>query len=118
MLGHITYLSPASMTAKFGARNPVADLKAEFDRSFSVGTYLAHQGARFVERFDPWSYVTLTRAMDLFDLHSLPGGLDAALAPATCRWLLISFTSDWLFPPGTIRGDRRRPGPPGPGGGA
>jgi homoserine O-acetyltransferase len=98
MLGHITYLSAASMARKFGGRQPVADLKAEFDRSFAVGTYLAHQGKRFVERFDPLSYVTLTRAMDLFDLHATPGGLEGALAPATCRWMLVSFTSDWLFP--------------------
>ena len=54
---------------------------------------------RFVERFDANSYVTLSMAMDLFDLGDTPEQLRAALAPSRCRWLVISFSSDWLFPP-------------------
>ena len=71
--------------------------ETDLNRAFSVGTCLLDQGTRFVKRFDPLSYIALTSAMDLFDLEA--GELDESLAPATCRWLLVSFSSDWLFPP-------------------
>jgi homoserine O-acetyltransferase len=60
---------------------------------------LAYQGKRFVERFDANTYLRLSMAIDLFDLGATPEALQRALAPAGCRWLVISFTSDWLFPP-------------------
>lgn len=99
MLGHITYLSRDAMTAKFDpTRLQPRDIDTTFEKLFSVGSYLAYQGKRFVERFDANSYITLSRAMDLFDLgHDLPT-LESRFAPTTCRWLLLSFTSDWLFP--------------------
>jgi homoserine O-acetyltransferase len=100
MLGHITYLSREAMTQKFDAqRLQPHDIQTQFETKFSVGSYLAYQGDRFGERFDPNSYLTLTMAMDLFDLGATPAELSEALAPTRCRWLLVSFTSDWLFPP-------------------
>ncbi len=69
MLAHITYLSPESMAEKFDAdRLEPRRLQTEFENKFSVGSYLAYQGHRFVERFDANSYIALTMAMDLFDL--------------------------------------------------
>ena len=100
MLGHITYLSPQSMREKFGAdRMQPRDLDTLFEKKFSIGSYLAYQGDKFVERFDANSYIRLSLAMDLFDLGDSRASLAASLAPSRCRWLIISFTSDWLFPP-------------------
>jgi homoserine O-acetyltransferase/O-succinyltransferase len=100
MIGHITYLSREAMTRKFDAnRLQPRDVATEFEKTFSVGSYLGYQGARFVERFDANSYIVLSMAMDLFDLGATPAELAAALQPARCRWLIASFTSDWLFPP-------------------
>lgn len=100
MLGHITYLSPQSMTEKFEHdRLQAADIVSDFEKKFSVGSYLAYQGERFVERFDANSYVTLSMAMDLFDLGADFAQLRSQLDKATCRWLVVSYTSDWLFPP-------------------
>lgn len=99
MLGHITYLSREAMTHKFDAdRLSPRQVGTQFETRFSVGSYLAHQGDRFVERFDANSLVTLTMAMDLFDLGPTPEALHAVLRRACPKWLLISFTSDWLFP--------------------
>ncbi|MCY3020508.1 MAG: homoserine O-acetyltransferase, partial [Planctomycetota bacterium] len=100
MLGHITYLSREAMTEKFDTdRLRPRDVPTDFEKKFSVGSYLAYQGDKFVERFDANSYITLSMAMDLFDLGGTPGKVVAALAPSRCRWLVLSFTSDWLFPP-------------------
>ena len=104
MLGHITYLSREAMTEKFEAdRLSPRDVAIEFEKRFSVGSYLAYQGDRFVERFDANSYLTLTVAMDLFDLGSTPQELAAAFSNARARWLVVSFSSDWLFPPDQSR---------------
>jgi len=100
MLGHITYLSPQAMSEKFEAdRLQPRDVPTEFEKRFSVGSYLAYQGDRFVERFDANSYITLSMAIDLFDLGRTPEELEARLRLSRCRWLVLSFTSDWLFPP-------------------
>ncbi len=100
MLGHITYLSRAAMEAKFAAdRMKPRDVRTQFEKRFSVGSYLAYQGDRFVERFDANTYLRLSLAIDLFDLGATPAELAQAFAPATCRFLVVSFTSDWLFPP-------------------
>ena len=100
MLGHITYLSQQAMTAKFDFnRFQPADIPTEFEKKFSVGSYLAHQGGKFVERFDANSYITLTTAMDMFDLGATPEQLQQSFAQSTCRWLIVCFSSDWLFPP-------------------
>ena len=100
MIGHITYLSPESMQEKFEAdRLHPRDVAIEFEKNFSVGSYLGYQGAKFVERFDANSYVTLSLAMDFFDLGGTPKELAATLSSTRARWLVVSFTSDWLFPP-------------------
>jgi homoserine O-acetyltransferase/O-succinyltransferase len=100
MLGHITYLSPEAMREKFGAdRMQPRALETEFEKKFSVGSYLAYQGDKFVERFDANSYIKLSLAMDLFDLGDSPEALAANFSKSQCRWLIVSFTSDWLFPP-------------------
>ncbi len=104
MLAHITYLSDESMRAKFDpTRHAPRQVETGFESTFSVGSYLAHQGNRFVERFDANSYITLSTAMDLFDLGESAPMLRASLAPATCDWLFLSFSSDWLYPPSASR---------------
>ena len=100
MIGHITYLSKESMHEKFSAtRTQPRHLEAEFEWQFSVGSYLGFKGAEFVERFDANSYITLSMAMDLFDLGATVDDLVDLFKDNPCRWLVISFTSDWLFPP-------------------
>jgi len=104
MLAHITYLSDESMRAKFDpTRLQPRAIDTGFESMFSVGSYLAHQGGRFVERFDANSYITLSTAMDLFDLGDTPEALNKSLEPSTCRWLFLSFSSDWLYPPTASR---------------
>jgi homoserine O-acetyltransferase len=104
MLGHITYLSRDAMTSKFDpTRLTPRQIDTTFEKLFSVGSYLAYQGKRFVERFDANTYITLTRAMDLLDLGGDPSALEASLEPAESRFLLVGFTSDWLFPPDQSR---------------
>ncbi len=100
MVGHITYLSDESMGQKFG-RKLQERPKYEFDLSdqFAVESYLEHQGRKFVDRFDANSYIYLSKAMDYFDLSERYGGLDAAFSRTRCRFLVISFSSDWLYPP-------------------
>ena len=104
MLGHITYLSSEAMEAKFEEdRNAPRNVATAFEKRFSVGSYLAHQGKKFTQRFDANSYVTITLAMDRFDLGRGAEALTASLAPARCDFLVASFSSDWLFPPGQSR---------------
>ncbi len=100
MAAHITYLSESALHRKFG-RN-LQDRKAlsyGFEADFQVESYLRHQGITFVDRFDANSYLYITRAMDYFDLAAEHGGVLAnAFRGSSCRFCLISFTSDWLFP--------------------
>lgn len=100
MLAHITYLSDESMSRKFGRELQEHDsYNFNFKRDFAVESYLEYQGRRFVERFDANSYYYITRAMDYFDLAaSADGDLAKALAPARAKFLVVSFSSDWLFP--------------------
>ena len=97
MLAHITYLSDESMSRKFGRNLQDADSYSfAFKRDFAVESYLEHQGQRFVERFDANSYLYITRATDYFDLAG-NGSLSEALKPARADFLVVSFSSDWLF---------------------
>ena len=83
MIGHITYLSPEAMSQKFEAdRLHPREEAIEFEKTFSVGSYLGHQGTKFVERFDANSYLTLSLAMDLFDLGGTPEQLAAGFQSA------------------------------------
>ncbi len=98
MIGHISYLSREAMREKFGAnRYQPREVDSRFEKDTSVASYLAYQGDRFVDRFDANSYVVISRAMDRFDLGA-GEQLARHLSPAVCRWLVLSFTSDWLFP--------------------
>ncbi len=100
MIGHITYLSRESMQLKFEAdRNNPRDIPTDFEKRFSVGSYLGYQGDRFVERFDANSYITLSLAMDLFDMGNCRDILAKSIGRVDGRWLILSYTSDWLFPP-------------------
>jgi homoserine O-acetyltransferase len=99
MLGHITYLSREAMKDKFEEdRHEPRMTVTGFEQQFSVGSYLAYKGDKFVEIFDPNSYVAISMAMDLFDLGPRGEHLVELLGKTRCRWLVISFTSDWLFP--------------------
>ena len=99
MIGHITYLSEESLERKFGRTlqrggGPSYTLEDEF----AIESYLEYQGESFNTRFDPNSYLYITKAMDYWDLPARYGSLDAALARSRAEFLLISFTSDWLYP--------------------
>ena len=100
MAAHITYLSEAALQRKFGRELQRDGLSWGFDADFQVESYLRHQGASFVDRFDANSYLYITRAMDYFDMAQAHGGsLSRALAPARdVRFCVFSFTSDWLYP--------------------
>ena len=91
MVGHITYMSDASMREKFGRR-----LRDE--NQFEVESYLRYRGGQFVDRFDANSYIYITKAMDYFDLSHGARSLSAAFENVKARLLVISFTSDWLYP--------------------
>jgi len=104
MLGHITYLSSEAMTKKFDLdRHAPRDIVTDFEKRFSVGSYLAYQGKQFVGRFDANSYVAVTLAMDNFDLGDTRERRLEAFSAAKCDWLVASFSSDWLFPPSQSR---------------
>lgn len=98
MMAHITYLSEQSMRAKFGRRIQDADApRFGFDVDFQVESYLRHQGASFLKRFDANSYLYLTRVMDYFDAFADPAATATALAGTPTRFLVVSFDSDWRF---------------------
>jgi homoserine O-acetyltransferase len=99
MVGHITYMSDDSMREKFGRRLRGRDqFGFDFSAEFEVESYLRCRGSQFVDRFDANSYLYITKAMNYFDLANGRGSLAEALARATARFLLISFTCDWLYP--------------------
>jgi homoserine O-acetyltransferase len=100
MAAHITYLSEAALQRKFGRELQRDGLSWGFDADFQVESYLRHQGASFVDRFDANSYLYITRALDYFDLA---GQHDGVLAQAfqkarAVRFCVLSFSSDWLYP--------------------
>lgn len=100
MIGHITYLSDKSMHQKFGrGLQDKSEPDYDFTNEFQVESYLAYKGDSFVERFDANSYLYITKAMDYFDLSQPSGDLRKELARAKAAFLVISFSSDWLFPP-------------------
>jgi len=104
MCAHITYLSEEALTRKFGRRLQNAPKDSTeaislFGEMFEVESYLRHQGSTFVQRFDANSYLTITRACDYFDLAAeYEGDLANAFRGTRTRFLLASFSSDWLYP--------------------
>ena len=110
MAAHITYLSEAGLTEKFGRKlqarpaTPQGAKSFGFDADFQVESYLRHQGISFVDRFDANSYLYITRAMDYFDLAEEHGGrLANAFAGTRTRFCVVSFDSDWLYPTSEAR---------------
>jgi homoserine O-acetyltransferase/O-succinyltransferase len=103
MVGHITYLSAASLNGKFGRRLQFADdIRYRLtEPEFEVESYLRHQADTFVKRFDANTYLYTSRALSYFDLARQYGGgqLTHALRDISARTLLIAFSSDWLYPP-------------------
>ena len=103
MVGHVTYLSEYGMAHKFGRkRQKSVDSGKDEAALFSVESYLQHQGQSFVKRFDPNSYLYLTKAVYQFDLFE-SGPAAEALRRVDARFLVISFASDWLYPPSQSR---------------
>jgi len=100
MIAHITYLSEQAMHRKFGRRLQSQErFGYQFQTEFQVESYLKHQGNAFIQRFDANSYLYITKAIDYFDLTAPTGSLAAALAGAAAiKFLVVSFTSDWLYP--------------------
>ncbi|MFW6138486.1 MAG: homoserine O-acetyltransferase MetX [Spirochaetota bacterium] len=99
MIGHITYMSDRSMEQKFGRLRKKKEYGYEFAQEFEVEGYLKYRGNSFIQRFDPNSYLYITRAMDYFDLpRDLPLTQVFKDVKQT-KFLLIAFSSDWLYPP-------------------
>ena len=111
MIGHITYLSDDVMNEKFGRElrdavvgNATGYRYSTQDVEFQIESYLRHQGDKFSEYFDANTYLLITRALDYFDpARTLGGDLTSALSKATCKFLLVSFTTDWRFSPARSR---------------
>ncbi|MCH9704813.1 MAG: homoserine O-acetyltransferase [Proteobacteria bacterium] len=101
MLGHVTYLTDFLMGKKFGRTTHAnSDRNNSQAVQFEVESYLRYQGTKFSTRFDANTYLLMTRALDYFDpAADCNGDLVKALAPATAQFLLLSFSSDWRFPP-------------------
>ncbi len=100
MMAHITYLSESGLARKFGrGLQDKEKISYDFETDFQVESYLLHQGQAFVNRFDPNSYLYITKAMDYFDLAIDYGGMLAnAFKNTKTKFCVISFSSDWLFP--------------------
>jgi len=101
MIGHITYLSDESMRLKFGRKlQNKSALSFEFGAEFQVESYLQYQGKKFIERFDANSFLYITKAADYFDLARGygKGSLVKAFSRCQAKFMVISYTSDWLYP--------------------
>lgn len=104
MMAHITYLSDRAMEMKFGRSRREKTLGKQFqDIEFEVESYLHYQGKTFVNRFDANTYLYFTKALDRFDLYDEKGSLETSFANASARFLVVGFSSDWLFPPSQNR---------------
>jgi homoserine O-acetyltransferase len=99
MIGHITYLSEESMNKKFGRKlQEKNDYNYSFDTEFQIESYLKHQGDKFVKQFDANSYLYLSKAVSYFDLDKSYGSLEKALENISADVLILSISSDWLYP--------------------
>jgi homoserine O-acetyltransferase/O-succinyltransferase len=105
MIGHITYLSDDAMEAKFGRELKTGALGYSTQAiEFEIESYLRHQSDKFSEYFDANTYLLITRALDYFDpAREFGGDLTQAFAAARCKFLLVSFTTDWRFAPARSR---------------
>ncbi|WOV91319.1 MAG: homoserine O-acetyltransferase [Candidatus Zeuxoniibacter abyssi] len=104
MLGHVTYLSEQALAAKFGRLRKKPTARFDYGVEFEVESYLRYQGDKFSGRFDANTYLLMTRALDYFDpAQDADDDLTKALSPVTAEFLLVSFSSDWRFPPAFSR---------------
>ena len=100
MLGHITYLSDESMGEKFGRELKRAKLNFNYDVEFQIESYLRYQGEKFVTGFDANTYLLMTKSLDYFDpIKDFGDSLKEIFKSVKSKYLVISFTSDWRFPP-------------------
>lgn len=100
MLGHVTYLSDEAMRDKFGRELRNGNFNFDFDIEFEIESYLRYQGQVFSKKFDANTYLLMTKALDYFDpAEDYDNDLTKALKPAQCKFLVISFTTDWRFSP-------------------
>ena len=100
MLGHITYLSDESMREKFGRDLKTSKLNFNYDVEFQIESYLKYQGEKFVTGFDANTYMLMTKSLDYFDpIKDMSQLLINNLQKSKSKFLIISFTSDWRFPP-------------------
>jgi len=99
MIGHITYLSEQAMHNKFGRNFKEDKPNFDFGVDFQVESYLDYQGRIFVDRFDANSYLYVTKAVDYYDPIEKYGSLENAFNRTSANFLVISFTTDWLFTP-------------------
>ena len=98
MIGHVTYLSDNGMGTKFGRDIKSGDFGSGADVEFQVESYLNYQGRAFTQYFDANTYLLMTKALDHFDpARETNGDLVEAFAPALCKFLVLSFSSDWRF---------------------
>lgn len=98
MVGHITYMSETSLEQKFGRRlQGRSALSFDFGTDFAVESYLRYQGEKFTQRFDANSYLYITKALDYYDVADGYGSMQDALQRTQCAFLVISFSSDWLY---------------------
>ncbi len=98
MLAHITYLSEEAMHTKFGRRLQEKERYGyDFSTDFEVESYLRYQGESFIKRFDANTYLYISKAIDYFDLSRDYGSLENAFKNVQAKFLVLSFTSDWLF---------------------
>lgn len=99
MIGHITYISKNAMEFKFGRELQQGMTENIFNTRFSIESFLHYQADKFAQRFDPNSYLYLTKAMDLYDLKEGFESLTQSISRSNSSFLLLSYSSDWLFPP-------------------
>jgi homoserine O-acetyltransferase len=99
MIGHITYISKNIMDHKWGRKLQDGRSDEGFNTSFAVESFLQYNSEKFIKRFDPNAYLYISKAMDTYDLGDGFDSLDESLKRALCKFLVISFSSDWLFPP-------------------
>lgn len=100
MIGHITYMSELSLEQKFGRRlQDRTELTYSFETDFAIESYLHYQGFKFTERFDANSYLYITKALDYFNIADGYGSLESALSRLHAGVLIVTFSSDWLYPP-------------------
>ena len=100
MLGHITYLSDESMGEKFGRDLKQSKLGFNYDVEFQIESYLRYQGEKFVTGFDANTYLLMTKSLDYFDpIKDFGESLNEIFKSVSTKYLIVSFTSDWRFPP-------------------